>query len=137
MKRSAALASPRDYYRPHWSPPGSCAAPTPHAQPTRVRASWPTEVSRRRGHADHEKPRRSRSERLVVEARPRARTGRRTMRLDYRTALPATLEGMRALQHAVHQSTLDPALLELVKTRASQINGCACCPSFSGEEIAA
>ncbi len=49
------------------------------------------------------------------------------MRLDYRAALPAALEGMLALERAVHHSTLEPALLELVKTRASQINGCAHC----------
>jgi AhpD family alkylhydroperoxidase len=49
------------------------------------------------------------------------------MRLDYRTALPAALQGLLTLERAVHQSTLEPALLELVKTRASQINGCAYC----------
>jgi AhpD family alkylhydroperoxidase len=49
------------------------------------------------------------------------------MRLDFRTALPAALEGMRTVDRAVRQSTLEPALLELVKTRASQLNGCAYC----------
>ncbi|HWK28768.1 MAG TPA: carboxymuconolactone decarboxylase family protein [Solirubrobacter sp.] len=49
------------------------------------------------------------------------------MRLDYQKAFPKGLEGMLALERAVHASTLEPALLELVKTRASQINGCAHC----------
>jgi AhpD family alkylhydroperoxidase len=34
---------------------------------------------------------------------------------------------MGGLQRAVHESGLEPSLLELVKTRASQINGCAYC----------
>ncbi|HVW19356.1 MAG TPA: carboxymuconolactone decarboxylase family protein [Solirubrobacteraceae bacterium] len=49
------------------------------------------------------------------------------MRLDYQKALPAGLRGMLALEQAVRDSTLEPELLELVKTRASQINGCAYC----------
>lgn len=42
-------------------------------------------------------------------------------------ALPAAYQAMSALHHAVLDSGLDPLLLELVKTRASQINGCAYC----------
>jgi AhpD family alkylhydroperoxidase len=34
---------------------------------------------------------------------------------------------MWALEHYVHQSGLDPKLLELVKLRASLVNGCAYC----------
>ncbi len=34
---------------------------------------------------------------------------------------------MRGLEDYVHESTLEPALLELVRTRASQVNGCAFC----------
>jgi AhpD family alkylhydroperoxidase len=34
---------------------------------------------------------------------------------------------MWALEHYVHQSSLDPKLLELVKLRASLLNGCAYC----------
>lgn len=49
------------------------------------------------------------------------------VRLDYSVALPAGLEAMLALEAAVHRSSLEPLLLELVKTRASQINGCAHC----------
>lgn len=36
-------------------------------------------------------------------------------------------QAMLALQKAVNESGLDPSLLELVKIRASQINGCAFC----------
>jgi len=49
------------------------------------------------------------------------------MRLDYASALPAGLTAMLGLEKVVHAGTLDPLLLELVKIRASQINGCARC----------
>jgi AhpD family alkylhydroperoxidase len=42
-------------------------------------------------------------------------------------ALPAAYKAMSALHQAVLDAGLDPLLLELVKTRASQINGCAYC----------
>jgi AhpD family alkylhydroperoxidase len=48
-------------------------------------------------------------------------------RLDYAKAYP---EGYRAMVHfeqVMRRSGLEPALLELVKTRASQLNGCAFC----------
>ena len=48
-------------------------------------------------------------------------------RLNYPQAAPAVLHAMRALQEAVNASELEPVLLELVKIRASQINGCAFC----------
>lgn len=51
-----------------------------------------------------------------------------TPRLDNPPALfPAGLKAMVALETALHQSGLDPVLLELVKLRASQINACAFC----------
>lgn len=40
---------------------------------------------------------------------------------------PAGIKAMTALEAALHASGLDPVLLELVKLRASQINGCAFC----------
>jgi AhpD family alkylhydroperoxidase len=49
------------------------------------------------------------------------------MRLDYATVLPAAHAAMLGLEQVVHDSGLDPRLLELVKLRASQINGCARC----------
>ncbi|MCZ2291544.1 MAG: carboxymuconolactone decarboxylase family protein [Burkholderiales bacterium] len=48
-------------------------------------------------------------------------------RLDYKTASPAGFQGMLQLQLAVNKSGLEESLLELVKSRASQINGCAWC----------
>jgi AhpD family alkylhydroperoxidase len=49
------------------------------------------------------------------------------MRLDYRTTLPEASQAMSGLEQVVSASTLEPALRELVKLRASQINGCAYC----------
>lgn len=49
------------------------------------------------------------------------------VRIDYRRVAPGVVQAMRGLESYVHQSGLEPSLLELVKTRASQINGCAHC----------
>ena len=49
------------------------------------------------------------------------------MRLDGRKTLPAGYDAMIKLQQVVNQSKIDPKLLMLVVTRASQINGCAHC----------
>lgn len=48
-------------------------------------------------------------------------------RLNYRDASPAAYNAMVALETAVRKAGLEPGLLELVKLRASQINGCAFC----------
>ena len=48
-------------------------------------------------------------------------------RLDYKRVAPNAVRVMRDLDNYVHQSGLEPSLLELVKVRASQINGCAYC----------
>jgi AhpD family alkylhydroperoxidase len=50
-----------------------------------------------------------------------------TPRLNYAAAAPRLLQAMMALERAVTSSGLDHSLIELVKTRASQINGCAFC----------
>ncbi len=47
------------------------------------------------------------------------------MRVDYAKAFPRGYEAMLGLEKAVRRSGLEPLLLELVKLRASQINGCA------------
>ncbi|HVB27389.1 MAG TPA: carboxymuconolactone decarboxylase family protein [Mycobacteriales bacterium] len=49
------------------------------------------------------------------------------MRVDYMTVFPAAREAMLGLEKAVHDSSLEPLMLELVKIRASQLNGCAHC----------
>jgi len=48
-------------------------------------------------------------------------------RLDFRKVPPTAMQAMLGLEKAVHESGLEPALLELVKMRASQMNGCAFC----------
>jgi AhpD family alkylhydroperoxidase len=49
------------------------------------------------------------------------------MRVDYMTVHPAAREAMLGLEKAVHAGPLEPLLLELLKIRASQLNGCAHC----------
>src|SRR6476661_1787231 len=48
-------------------------------------------------------------------------------RLDYFAAAPKVLQPMLALERAVAASGLEHGLIHQVKTRASQINGCAFC----------
>ena len=48
-------------------------------------------------------------------------------RLDWLKAAPQVAHALFGLQKAVNESGLEPALLELVKMRASQLNGCAYC----------
>lgn len=48
-------------------------------------------------------------------------------RLQYRELAPEGYRAMSELEHYVHSCGIEPSLLELVKFRASQINGCAYC----------
>lgn len=48
------------------------------------------------------------------------------MRIDYYKH-PEIMRPMRALSRAASDGSLEPKLLELVKVRASQLNGCAHC----------
>jgi AhpD family alkylhydroperoxidase len=48
-------------------------------------------------------------------------------RLDFYKAAPDTIKALLALENQVRASGLEPSLFELVKIRASQINGCAFC----------
>jgi AhpD family alkylhydroperoxidase len=48
-------------------------------------------------------------------------------RLDYAAAAPQVMKGMYELEKQVKASGLEQSLIELVKMRASQINGCAFC----------
>ena len=48
-------------------------------------------------------------------------------RLDYAHASPRIIHAMLGLQRAVDESGLEPSLRELVKLRASLLNGCAYC----------
>lgn len=42
-------------------------------------------------------------------------------------SFPEGVKALRALEGAIQSSGLEPSLIELMKTRASQINGCAYC----------
>ncbi len=48
-------------------------------------------------------------------------------RLNYGKVAPEAMQAMYALEHYVKNSGLELSLYELVKTRASQLNGCAYC----------
>jgi AhpD family alkylhydroperoxidase len=48
-------------------------------------------------------------------------------RLNYKLASPEAFKAMLHIEQQVHKSGLEESLLELVKARASQINGCAWC----------
>lgn len=50
-----------------------------------------------------------------------------TPRLDYLATAPALLGKMLELEEALTSSGLDLTLIELIKMRVSQINGCAFC----------
>jgi AhpD family alkylhydroperoxidase len=48
-------------------------------------------------------------------------------RLNFYQAAPDTMKALEALEGQILASGLEKSLIELVKTRASQINGCAFC----------
>ena len=48
-------------------------------------------------------------------------------RMDFYKAAPETIDALVQLENKVRSSGLEQSLIELVKTRASQINGCAFC----------
>src|SRR5687768_13173175 len=58
-------------------------------------------------------------------------------RLNYTKAAPAGYRAMAALNRYVEECGLEPLLLELVKMRASQINGCAYCIDMHSKDARA
>ena len=60
-----------------------------------------------------------------------------TRRLDYRAASPDALAAMMNVERYARGSGLESTLLELVKTRASQINGCAYCLDMHSKDARA
>ena len=48
-------------------------------------------------------------------------------RMNFTQAAPDTIKALTALETQIQGSGLEQSLIELVKTRASQINGCAYC----------
>lgn len=48
-------------------------------------------------------------------------------RIEYARVAPGAVEAMRALEKYIRTCGIEPNLLELIKIRASQINGCSYC----------
>jgi AhpD family alkylhydroperoxidase len=60
-----------------------------------------------------------------------------TPRIDYRKVAPAAVSGMLGVQRYVDHCSLEKPLLELVKLRASEINGCAYCVDMHSKDARA
>lgn len=58
-------------------------------------------------------------------------------RLDPRRAAPGAMQALSQLQAYVGKCSLEHTLLELVKLRASQINGCAWCMDMHTKDLRA
>jgi len=58
-----------------------------------------------------------------------------TQRLDFYKASPDAMKAMIALEGAIAKLGLEPALLDLIKLRASQINGCAYCVDLHSSDL--
>ncbi|HEU5417412.1 MAG TPA: carboxymuconolactone decarboxylase family protein [Streptosporangiaceae bacterium] len=59
------------------------------------------------------------------------------MRVDYHKVFPGGMRAMAELERAVHSGTLEPELLELVRIRASQVNGCTYCLAMHNRDARA
>jgi len=60
----------------------------------------------------------------------------RAQRINAYEAAPAAMKTLVAVETYLHQTTLGARLIELVKMRASQINGCAYCLDSHSKERA-
>src|SRR5271166_1547999 len=58
-------------------------------------------------------------------------------RLKYAKAFPEGIHAVLNVEKAIHSSGLEPSLLELVKMRASQLNGCAYCLDMHSKDARA
>ena len=58
-------------------------------------------------------------------------------RIDVTKVDPKAYQAMAGLETYIHQSSLEKPLLELVKMRASQINGCAYCLDMHSKDARA
>ena len=58
-------------------------------------------------------------------------------RTEYGKIAPGALAAMRGVEDYVHASGLERPLLELVKVRASQLNGCAYCLDMHSKDLRA
>ena len=57
------------------------------------------------------------------------------LRMNYRTANPAGFQALLKLEEAARKMALDPKLYELIKIRASQINGCSYCVDMHTSDL--
>ncbi|MGX1110461.1 MULTISPECIES: carboxymuconolactone decarboxylase family protein [Bradyrhizobium] len=55
-------------------------------------------------------------------------------RMNFYQAAPETIKALVAVENQIAASGLEQSLIELVKTRASQINGCAYCINMHTED---
>lgn len=69
-----------------------------------------------------------------TNAKHYGRRGGIVERIDYRHLAPAAVAAMREVQRYVDHCGLEKKLLELVKLRASQINGCAYCVDMHSKD---
>src|SRR5215813_11329533 len=60
-----------------------------------------------------------------------------TQRIDYKTVSQGALNAMYGLEKYLSKSSLEGSLKELVKMRASQINGCAYCIDMHSKDARA
>ena len=60
-----------------------------------------------------------------------------TRRIEYSRVAPGAVHAMYALQHYTQDSGLEHSLLELVKLRSSQLNGCAYCLDMHSKDARA
>jgi AhpD family alkylhydroperoxidase len=58
-------------------------------------------------------------------------------RIDLLHVAPGVIHAMLALERQVHKAGLDATLLDLVRMRASQINGCSCCLDIHSKDARA
>src|SRR5579859_6842627 len=59
-----------------------------------------------------------------------------SQRLDFYKASPKAIKAMMGLEQHINQSALEHSLIELVRLRASQINGCAFCMDMHSADAA-
>jgi len=57
------------------------------------------------------------------------------VRMNHRTANPAGFQALLKLEEAAKKMGLDPVLYELIKIRASQLNGCAFCVDMHTSDL--
>lgn len=57
-----------------------------------------------------------------------------TKRIDYAAVAPQALQAVYGLEHYVRQADLELTLVELVKLRASYMNGCAYCVDMHAKD---